>query len=564
MLSLGMLGWPTNASSDPGYVGFGAGGPSFLDHASIVMDLEDLVFTGVDGSSWDADLTYVLRNEGSETHVINVAFPYQLGTDYIYEMEYDEGIDDPSLTPFEMRVDGETVETQDDGSMHIAQVSWAPGQARTIQYRYTHRLDARFEYVTFYYWQRSGGTWAGPIGRVSVAIQLPDDIQAVTSSLPAQIDDERWLHIEMENWEPDRNIVVGYVHGTLSDWFDYFSVCRRALGANPAHQRSSAETLMALNRRPENGACQPLYWSSEYNSSPFEYVCPIEPQEQVPTEIQQCASELVTAADTDTTGSYLAPETLFDPPIDGTEPMAVLSYDEAFVREWIVQRVRNARNSQTELVRIPFWSWCDPVRGGGRVGTPDNVSGPFLSAVQGSPYVEGSDEDCGGDEAEVDEVDETAEVVVIEGFFTGYSNLYEEEARSLRAEFVILRNRSFRRESDGALTILLTPEEMQTPVTAFDDARSWLAITDSIRARNEDAQADAEARVAELLEAGFAGAEAFDSRRAPRLFCCYVTVVAGRFVTREEAAGAVNLLENAGFDGAYVRQGWESTSDAPP
>ena len=81
----GLLGLAPNAASDPGYVGFEAGGPTFQNHASIVMESEDLVFSYPGTGDWQAELTYVLRNTADEGVEIPVAFPYQLGTDYMQE-----------------------------------------------------------------------------------------------------------------------------------------------------------------------------------------------------------------------------------------------------------------------------------------------------------------------------------------------------------------------------------------------------------------------------------------------------------------------------------------------
>lgn len=77
------LSWVPMAHSNPGYVGFGAGGPTFESHNAIVMDSEDLVFQFSGRGVWAAELTYVLRNSAAKVAEIAVGFPYLLGTDYV-------------------------------------------------------------------------------------------------------------------------------------------------------------------------------------------------------------------------------------------------------------------------------------------------------------------------------------------------------------------------------------------------------------------------------------------------------------------------------------------------
>jgi uncharacterized protein len=287
------------AAADPGYVGFGAGGPTFRDHATIVMESQDLVFRlAPDGDAWDAQATYVLWNAGAEPAAIPVGFPYELGTDYVAEHELDLDDDDASLAlePFEMRVDGALVATADDGAMRIAEVAWEAGQRRRIEYRYRHRPDDRFDYHALRYWQRSGATWAGPIGRAAIAVELPPGLVAVTSSLPARVDEQGWLRVERLDWEPDRDLHLDLIDAPLADWLAEFRVCDAALLANPASQLRIAETLASLNVAPAGGECAAVSWSSEHRAGPSTYFCLLAADLELPAESAECAARLRAAA----------------------------------------------------------------------------------------------------------------------------------------------------------------------------------------------------------------------------------------------------------------------------
>jgi hypothetical protein len=128
--------------------------------------------------------------------------------------------------------------------------------------------------------------------------------------------------------------------------------------------------------------------------------------------------------------------------------------------------------------------------------------------------------------------------------------------------------RSLRASDRRAPGVVLPAELNCQAVPPIADWRPWLVITGSLPLDNEDSVERAAALVQRLVSHGFVGAEAFDGRRAPRLSCCYLSVVAGRSALQEEAVGLRDAVRAAGFD-AYVREGWSIPIDdaerwAPP
>ena len=52
----------------------------------------------------------------------------------------------------------------------------------------------------------------------------------------------------------------------------------------------------------------------------------------------------------------------------------------------------------------------------------------------------------------------------------------------------------------------------------------------------------------------FSNAEWFDSRSAPLLFCCYLTVIAGRFAARGEAPELSRQVDEVGWEDVYLKE----------
>ena len=211
---------------------------------------------------------------------------------------------------------------------------------------------------------------------------------------------------------------------------------------------------------------------------------------------------------------------------------------------WLRARVANARRNQGELVRIPVWvreAWA--------------CECPFTFLYDPSPdfYPHPIELVAVGPDIAIPEPGECGSTIVVEGSFTGRE---VERYGQLLPEFNVLRMReSMRSARDLIARVLISGEEHRNAPELFADAAAYLVIVDSVNRQSRDARERADALVQELVDAGFQSAEVFDSRQAPRLFCCYWTVVAGRFEMEEEAQTALAALEASGREGT-IRLGW--------
>ena len=90
----------------------------------------------------------------------------------------------------------------------------------------------------------------------------------------------------------------------------------------------------------------------------------------------------------------------------------------------------------------------------------------------------------------------------------------------------------------------------------LSDERRWLVVVRSIPAHGKRARARSERLLVNLKKAGFSAAEVIDSRQAPRLFCCYIVVLASRHKDREAAMAQAKAVKKRGYRGITVRRGW--------
>ena len=217
---------------------------------------------------------------------------------------------------------------------------------------------------------------------------------------------------------------------------------------------------------------------------------------------------------------------LFDP-VETTSDQAA---------NWFAARIRAARAGVPELVRVPLTALGD--RPGYAIGSGADGAGiRFVAPVSSG---------------EID-LPDSGEVMVAEGYY-----VILPDARAVH-QFLLLRTRRARRDSDYQLRVLMSGEEWAEPVPSIVDDRRYLVITNSIDWNDPNGAEEAAERVGTLHAAGFIEAETFDSRRAANLFCCYHTVVAGRLATRDQATALEVRADAAGFE-AYVKEGWNAAS----
>jgi hypothetical protein len=236
--------------------------------------------------------------------------------------------------------------------------------------------------------------------------------------------------------------------------------------------------------------------------------------------------------------TLLSGEAFADPPAD-----------EPSVGEWVLARVKKAKKGEREIVRVPLvtraMNWgCDcPLN---YIGTSpmDSGDGSFVnpSYFEREPY-----DDMEG------------QVVVAEGYFTGTSTEEKGEPGEVYTvyDFEVLRARAYRghETADAELRVVLSGAEAKKEVSPLDDGKPWMVVVASLPLLEKGAEKKASELKDKLVAAGFPSAEIFDSRRAARLFCCYQTVVAGRYAAEADAKAALKLVKKK-FKSAYTRLGW--------
>jgi hypothetical protein len=229
------------------------------------------------------------------------------------------------------------------------------------------------------------------------------------------------------------------------------------------------------------------------------------------------------------------------------------------LQKWIKERVKNAADGKPELVRFPI------------VGCIESATCPSYWAIGFSDQMEDEDQDkrwilpitdgiklpvsgwVGG-------VATWGPVLLVEGYFTGVKRVATNEEgfadKTKLAEFKVLRfTNASQTKAERLLKIVATGDEVTKVVDPFTDDKSWLVLASSKLLSDATSQKVSDELKEKLIAAGFTEAEVFDSRKAKNLFCCYLTVTAGRYKTKEDAQAAVKKVKAKGFD-AYAKQGW--------
>jgi hypothetical protein len=234
--------------------------------------------------------------------------------------------------------------------------------------------------------------------------------------------------------------------------------------------------------------------------------------------------------------------------------------DPKAIKKWVDERVKNAKDSKTELVRFAM------------VGCIESATCPSYWAIG---FTEHMEEDQSHrwflpitdglklpQSGWVGGVAEWGPVLLVEGYFTGVKRMptdaegFAEATESKLAEFKILRfTNASQTKADRVLKIVATGEEALKKVETYSDAKPWLVLASSKPLFDAASEKDSNDLKDKLIAAGFTEAEVFDSRKAKNLFCCYLVVVAGRYSTKEDAQAAVKQAKTKGFT-TYAKQGW--------
>jgi hypothetical protein len=233
--------------------------------------------------------------------------------------------------------------------------------------------------------------------------------------------------------------------------------------------------------------------------------------------------------------------------------------DGAATNAWIKERISAAAAGKRELVRFPFTH-----HGEWGCMCPNDYMGTQDMSYPGTPYVKllvspGMDDP----RSEKERAKDAGYTVIVEGMFTGRVLHEENEVaegeteKYLRYEFQGLRWRPAHQDSPGdeKASIVLAGKDAEIKIPPLTDGKPFLVVVDSLALADKQNEAKALALRDKLRAAGYAGAEVIDSRAAPRLFCCYHVVVAGRYATRDAALAVAKELKKKKYD-AGVRQGW--------
>jgi len=234
------------------------------------------------------------------------------------------------------------------------------------------------------------------------------------------------------------------------------------------------------------------------------------------------------------------------------QPGPAIEESEA-VTKWVKARMAAASKGAPELVRVPLayhsMGWgcsCPEVY----IGTQTNSQeGPWIS-VKLAPGLKGPPQ-----------LTRPGVVVVAEGTFTGQrvEERGDESVKYQLAEFQMLRWRNYHEgdtSPDRKLYLVLSAKELKEKIEPLRDDRPWIVVVESYPRADKRAGERAEKLRQALAGAGFAQAEVLDSRRAARLFCCYLVVAAGRYKTKPEALAAAKAVRQKKYKDVTVRQGW--------
>lgn len=292
----GLLLAPAARANDTS-VTFTAGVPRLLNEKQISMQSEKLEFRYVQptpmpmakkeplcpagwyedegqchtGHHWDADLTYTFVNHGP-AKTLTIGLPFDMP-----DCSYESDINGPSLCDKEgvrslttaldgqnlkvMRSDVKVSQPIAFNRLYSVTVPFAAGQTRQLRHRYQSYNISSVQGQRFRYLLRTGSTWAGPIGKVEIAFELPPEHgPCATANLPHRFDG-RWLRIGLSNWKPDRDLDIVFADRQSATYFqgifDYDDVkgdiCADLMDRPLADRRMLADQIELLYGAPALG-----------------------------------------------------------------------------------------------------------------------------------------------------------------------------------------------------------------------------------------------------------------------------------------------------------------------
>ncbi|PIQ24091.1 hypothetical protein COW36_03680 [bacterium (Candidatus Blackallbacteria) CG17_big_fil_post_rev_8_21_14_2_50_48_46] len=275
-------------------VSFVAGEPRLQSEAQVEMRSEDLVFSyrpeqtlpagslcpswiePIQGlchlpAHWVAELRYRFRNLGPARKLL-IGLPFDMPFEPP-ECEAYSDINGPNACqPIQnfgtwregQRVPVEVRPTQREGEIpfnrvYLSPIEFAAGQELELRHQYLTYLRTGIGGSRFSYLLRTGSNWAGPIGKVKIAFQLPPDTgPCALSNLPFQRQGD-WLKIDLQNWKPDRDLQISFASrerslmGTdIPLWGDSAEeVCASAEKLRDSEKKALAQAVRRLYGDPQ-------------------------------------------------------------------------------------------------------------------------------------------------------------------------------------------------------------------------------------------------------------------------------------------------------------------------
>ncbi len=282
------------------------------------------------GPRWNADLTYVLRNNSDTPVTLDVGLPFQMpeldwehhGPNIEDEIsEFATWLDDRVLHV--ERIDGHVEQTLGEHEIEFnrvyhSQVTLQPGQLHSLRHRYTtYSGQSAGGNDWFDYLLRTGSSWSGNIGRVRIDFQLPPANGPCAHTVFPYERVGDWVRITLEDWDPDRDFHIAWAPREVltmmwGDWEDYCSYLEQA-DDDVREQRLAAVELFfgaPHEGREELAARGPMHFCSMadgfayllhegFDTSAIVYREDPHYPSEMPAELQTCIAEIRAQAEAD-------------------------------------------------------------------------------------------------------------------------------------------------------------------------------------------------------------------------------------------------------------------------
>lgn len=295
LAALGCLSAPALANDSS--ITFIGGVPRLQQENQVAMQAEKLVFSFVPSAAtpkaprapycsdgwyadgavcrsephWQADLLYTFVNRGP-ARTLTIGLPFEMPPcGYEGDVIGPTSCDKTGVSHLTTDIDGVPAKVlrQDVkvgkpvafNRLYSVQVPFAAGQTRILRHRYQSFTIASVEGNRFRYLLRTGSTWAGPIGKVEIAFELPTgNGPCAAANLPYRYDG-RWLKISLGNWTPDRDLNVVFAarpralmgSGVFADGETLADVCEDGLKLAAPERHLLANQIELLYGAPLAG-----------------------------------------------------------------------------------------------------------------------------------------------------------------------------------------------------------------------------------------------------------------------------------------------------------------------